>query len=52
VKPPILLSGSEILKQVEDLDVTFGKSDIEGKRPCENNEGNKSQQWRKKSIFF
>ena len=55
--PPIVLSGSEILKQQEDINVTFGKSsEVEsskGKRRRNIDiRQSETKQWRKKSIFF
>ena len=48
--PPLKLSGSEILKQVENLNVTFGrgtKLDNKGKKVRR-----ATKQWNKRSIFF
>lgn len=55
--PPITLSGSDILKQLEGINVTFGKileptdkgkKRTRGKKLVEDGSG----QWRKRSIFF
>ncbi|RDY06303.1 hypothetical protein CR513_09720, partial [Mucuna pruriens] len=49
---PKLLSGSEILKQLDDINVTFEsnlESNIKGKR---NREEDGPKQWKKKIIFF
>ncbi|RDY05393.1 hypothetical protein CR513_10791, partial [Mucuna pruriens] len=49
---PKLLSGSEILKQLDDINVTSEsnlESNIKGKR---NREEDGPKQWKKKSIFF
>ena len=48
--PPLKISGSDVLKQVENLNVTFGKGavlDGRGKRPRQ-----ETKQWNKRSIFF
>ncbi|XP_061358361.1 uncharacterized protein LOC133302572 [Gastrolobium bilobum] len=55
--PPRLLSGCEILEQVENINVTFGKRpDISGKGKRRRVGGRdlhgNTQQWKKKSIFF
>ncbi|OIT26536.1 hypothetical protein A4A49_41017 [Nicotiana attenuata] len=55
-EPPIALSGSDILKQVEGINVNFGKAPVlndKGKRARRQtvNE-DRSRQWRKRSIFF
>lgn len=53
--PPILLSETEILKQVENIGVTFGKSqelNVKGKRSRSNHVEGGDIQWREKSIFF
>ncbi|KAL2345210.1 hypothetical protein Fmac_006495 [Flemingia macrophylla] len=54
---PTTLSGSDIFKQVEDINVTFGKPldyNETGKRTRGNKvvESVRPEQWRKKSIFF
>ncbi|XP_060182958.1 uncharacterized protein LOC132612901 [Lycium barbarum] len=54
--PPKKLSGSDILQQVKDISVTFGRqAELSGKRK-RNGKGSvgegATQQWRKKSIFF
>ncbi|RDX89557.1 hypothetical protein CR513_28700, partial [Mucuna pruriens] len=49
---PKLLSGSEILKQLQDINVTFEsnlESNIKGKR---NREEDGPKKWKKKNIFF
>ncbi|XP_060169988.1 uncharacterized protein LOC132600681 [Lycium barbarum] len=55
-EPPILLSGSDILKQVEGINVIFGKVpelNDNGKRTRgQTVVEDRSRQWRKKSIFF
>ena len=57
--PPKVLSGSDILNQVKDINVTFGKepepeSSSKKKRPRKKKKvgDNETQQWKKKSIFF
>jgi len=54
--PPVALSGSEIFKQLENINVTFGKwMDVEDNRKRTRRKNIKEggcQQWRKKSIFF
>ncbi|XP_060210987.1 uncharacterized protein LOC132638006 [Lycium barbarum] len=54
--PPRKLSGSDILQQVKEIDVTFGRPtelNNRRKRNRQRNVGeNVTQQWRKKSIFF
>nr|XP_027189367.1 uncharacterized protein LOC113786234 [Cicer arietinum] len=54
--PPKMLSGLQILEQVQNIDVTFGRKPdkersgkrIRGGRPTQG----VNQQWKKKSIFF
>ena len=53
--PPIVLSGLDILKQVEGMEVIFGKQpelELGEKRPRGKCQQHQSNQWRKKSIFF
>nr|XP_025650886.1 uncharacterized protein LOC112747020 isoform X1 [Arachis hypogaea] len=55
--PPRTLSGSEILSQVENINVTFGRREEIGRsgkrlRTGGTVEGGGTQQWKKKSIFF
>nr|XP_009804123.1 PREDICTED: uncharacterized protein LOC104249398 [Nicotiana sylvestris] len=54
--PPRKLSGSDILQQVKELDVTFGRPAALNDRRKRNRQRNVGQsatlQWRKKSIFF
>lgn len=57
--PPKKLSGSEILKQLEDIDITLGKQpqkSDKGKRKRSRRKnnvvGNQVKQWKKRSIFF
>ena len=51
-----LLSGSEILQQVENINVTFGKTkESEPPRKKARGDGGnkkKAEQWKKKSCFF
>nr|XP_025662175.1 uncharacterized protein LOC112757838 [Arachis hypogaea] len=47
---PAKLSGSEILAQVENLDVTFGKKEKLNKKGKRGRQA--TMQWRKRSIFF
>ncbi|XP_061359254.1 uncharacterized protein LOC133303366 [Gastrolobium bilobum] len=50
--PPKLLSGFEILKQLNGVNITFGRNlDSNSKRKRDRVE-DRSKQWRKKSIFF
>ncbi|PHU06684.1 hypothetical protein BC332_23173 [Capsicum chinense] len=51
--PPKKLSGSEILQQVKDIKVTFGRQSELQKRKRKKNVGeDATQQWKKKNIFF
>ncbi|XP_061347422.1 uncharacterized protein LOC133292947 [Gastrolobium bilobum] len=55
--PPTLLSGCEILEQVQNLHVTFGRTpevNGRGKRARVSDRGahGNTMQWKKKSIFF
>ncbi|XP_060170410.1 uncharacterized protein LOC132601328 [Lycium barbarum] len=54
--PPRKLSGSDILQQVKEIDVTFGRpvelNNIRKRNRQRNVGENVTQQWRKKSIFF
>ncbi|XP_047259306.1 uncharacterized protein LOC124891639 [Capsicum annuum] len=51
--PPKKLSGSKILQQVKDINVTFGRQSELQKRKRKKNVGeNATQQWNKRIIFF
>ena len=56
--PPPQLSGVDILRQVDDIEVVFGKNvetDAETQQRRSRGQGlvdAGTQQWRKKSIFF
>ncbi|XP_061363146.1 uncharacterized protein LOC133306783 [Gastrolobium bilobum] len=50
--PPIMLSGSEILKQLDDINVTFGSNLESNSRRKRGRSEDRPKQWRKKSIFF
>ena len=51
---PLKLSGSEILNQLENINVTFGKifSDHDKGKRGRSSTGVKTEQWRKRSVFF
>ncbi|XP_061374183.1 uncharacterized protein LOC133316451 [Gastrolobium bilobum] len=55
--PPRLLSGCEILEQVANINVTFGRApEVSGRRKrgrtSDRDAHGTTQQWKKKSIFF
>ncbi|CAN1161920.1 hypothetical protein LINPERHAP2_LOCUS24198 [Linum perenne] len=52
--PPLLLTGSEVLKQLENVNVTFGKIEDPktGKKRYRDMSDKTVKQWKKKSIFF
>ncbi|XP_052116462.1 uncharacterized protein LOC107484265 [Arachis duranensis] len=53
--PPKRLSGLDILEQVKDINVTFGRKEeakVRGKRRRGERAAEGAKQWRKKSIFF